>query len=369
MSVSPSKQISLLLEEARESSSSCLLDNKQITKITPFGDASLYGDISLIEIGPSSKKAVLKKIPLAKQNPDDLTTAIGVEIKMQELVTQLVDLGICNHFSPLSEKSVCKKCSYANPNLPKKPTSCLTTVSPFSDSGSMKGFLSKLKKRRGFNDRDISISYFQVFAGLYAMQYFFNASHHDMHIGNVFLTKNEDYMEGAYEMYRIAGQNYYVPSHPFTFQIADFGFARIPKKLEIKSLEEFYKEPAQMQRLSADYTRFASMLWQVSLDVGQDEPRSDYIRKILNICFENYKLGSPIADVIPVLFSEFIDSASPNAKIVKYWDLESSIADKIDPMYKPYLASGKKDTKKIISSQQFADACKELLTDPKIFQF
>jgi hypothetical protein len=67
---------------------------------------------------------------------------------------------------------------------------------------------------------------FQVFAGIYAIQKYFNMSHHDLHPDNILCYEVQ---EGGYWKYIIDSKIYYVPNKGHLFILWDFSFGLIPK--------------------------------------------------------------------------------------------------------------------------------------------
>lgn len=344
----------------------CILRKKSLRNSKRIGDESLYGDISLVEVGSEKAKAVLKKIPIEKGiRPNNTSTALGVELKMLELVTELTDLQITKHFSTLVAQSVCNDCTYSNENLDKGVTKCLALLAPFSDSGTLKGYIQSGKA----SESDYLNIYFQIFSALYVLQTYFNASHHDLHWSNVFLTKNEFYYPGAIEIYTIQGIDYYLPSFPFTAQIADFGFARIPKKLEIKEFKKYYKQDDQENRNGADYVRIVSMLW----ETRKSKP---VLGKLFEKVFTEYKAGSPVASLFPLIFKEY-QYRPRDSFIVRVWNLDQRVPDFREDL-KFFVRREMLSRKSVnilppvppntpMDEVAFSKACGSILNDPQIY--
>lgn len=68
---------------------------------------------------------------------------------------------------------------------------------------------------------------FQILYAIIAIRRYFDILHTDLHTGNILVNKVNP---GGYWVYRIDGQNYYVPNLGYVFLIHDFGFGWIPKK-------------------------------------------------------------------------------------------------------------------------------------------
>lgn len=366
MSARKTKYIKQVLNVGRVTDK-CLLEKKEITGAKSFGNESNSGDISLVQIGEESVPAILKKIPIYnKENPDDTSTYLGAELKMLDLVTEISDLQITRHFSTVITSSICNKCKYSNRKLNDLGDKCLTLISPFADSGTLKDFLLK---NQTISQRDVKNIYFQIFSALYVMQNYFNATHHDLHWSNVFLTKNEYYFPDSYEHYIIQGVDYWLPSFPYVAQVADFGFVRIPGKIEILDLQEYYREPKQSNRNGADFARISGMLWEVKSKLGPET--NVFLEKV----FEQYRAGSPVASLFPKIFSQY-RSLPKNARTFLKWDLDKKVPN-FKSELRPYVRREMLKRSRVemnpsvppntpMDDVTFGEACTTIFQDPEL---
>lgn len=72
-------------------------------------------------------------------------------------------------------------------------------------------------------------AYFQILAGIHAMQDVLDMAHADLHSDNILVAKIP---KGGHWKYIIDGVDYYVPNLGYQFLINDFGHAWIPGKME-----------------------------------------------------------------------------------------------------------------------------------------
>ncbi len=70
---------------------------------------------------------------------------------------------------------------------------------------------------------------FQVVAGLYAMEKFYNASHNDLHYGNVLV---HQVPPGGYWQYKINNKIYNIENMGYLFVLWDFGMTHIKHKIK-----------------------------------------------------------------------------------------------------------------------------------------
>jgi hypothetical protein len=147
------------------------------------------------------------------------------------LANELVKQKICpnfvlSYYSQYSTKCVDKK------------KDCMLYFNEFVNNGTFQDWYSIPRtSKEWFN------ALFQIFAGIYALQKYFNLIHADLHDENVLVQKIP---EGGYWKYRIDGVNYHVPNLGFRFFIADFGYSWIPTHLTLdwyhnQTLKKFKK--------------------------------------------------------------------------------------------------------------------------------
>ena len=155
------------------------------------------------------------------------------------------------------------------------------------------------------------VAFFQIYVGLYALQKYFDFTHHDMHWGNVLVHKTS---KGGYAVYTIDNNTYYIPILGYEFVIWDFGYGRIPEKIELSSLNEanYYKDPLQNPRLICDYARITEAInWtqtehkiQVPLEISKE-----FYLSVIR-CIER---GFTLKQLIPYMYSKSF-SHKPNGE-------------------------------------------------------
>jgi hypothetical protein len=175
-----------------------------------------------------------------------------VEIFVLNLCNVLLQEKICFNL-PLTHKySFCNNCNYNNQII-----NCAMVVTDFFDEGDLQGWL--VKKDR--SPLELFAMFFQVFAGLYALRKYFNVIHNDMHAGNV-LVKKINNPPNSFLRYSIDGQEYFIPNTGYVFIIWDFGYAQIPKFIEIVNYAKLRENDKKLYKSIdvIDYTRITSVI-------------------------------------------------------------------------------------------------------------
>lgn len=198
--------------------------------------------------------------------------------------------------------------------------SCLLVLNEYADEGDLKSWLLK-KKRSGL---EWYTMYFQVFAGLYALQKHFDLLHYDLHWGNVLVhninnfkkfdpSKKDDFI-----LYNINDKYYKIPNTGFLFTLWDYGFARIfSKNLHAKT--SYPRDNLDMNPYSEDYYRISHAIYWYQGGNSPNEPTGKETNReihgvtpdILKNAFykemlKAYKKNTPLEKVIPILFSRFM---------------------------------------------------------------
>ena len=189
----------------------------------------------------------LKQIPMKSTDTiiKSLTDKTGreqevwIEYIILNLCNYLVEQNICPNVPILYNSFLCDNCTYTTNDL-RDGRSCLILANEFAEYGDGNNFF-----KRHFND--FSAKYgphhilvnilFQVYAGLYALQKYYNITHHDLHMGNILFVKQK---HGETFKYIIDGVNYYLPNLGFTVTLWDFGYSMMPGVL-VRG-DDFYRE-------------------------------------------------------------------------------------------------------------------------------
>jgi hypothetical protein len=208
-----------------------------------------------------SHHLALKRIPILDQKTlsysrqpisyEALRYELWAELLFMRLCKILVEQNITPNLPIYINYFFCNSCIYENKVLQRyNGQACAVVINELANEGDLKSW----SKTRRSTAQWIN-AYFQIFCGLYALQKYFNATHHDLHWGNVLVHKIRP---GGYWRYTIDGRTYDVPNMGYLFVLWDFGFARIPDKVEIRTNKRYYREPSQNPRLVADYRRIMS---------------------------------------------------------------------------------------------------------------
>lgn len=259
----------------------------------------------------------VKKIPLSAEDIDyswkplskqALTSELWAELFIMRLCNVLVENKVTPNLPVYANYFVCDSCQYENAALRNKfPAGgpCVILINELANAGDIKTWSETDRD----NDEWIN-AYFQIFSAIYSLQKYFDVSHHDLHWGNVLVHKIPP---GGYWRYTIDGVDYDVPNLGWLFTLWDFGYARIPGKVEIakwKKLKrwnedftvmteyDYYESPTQNPRLLVDYVRIANVpVWRDSS--GENPvPISKELRAFVNNVNVMFEHGAPVQALI-----------------------------------------------------------------------
>jgi hypothetical protein len=198
----------------------------------------------------------------------------------------------------------------------KISNSCVLVVNEYADSGDLNSWLKTKRTVLQW-----MVMFFQVFAGLYALQKYFDITHHDLHWGNVLAIKIK---EGGFLYYKIDDTYYKIPNIGYLFILWDFGYSHIPKKLRAQS-STFYEENDQKPRYAIDYYRILhSIYWNNQENKSTPKEMFEFF-KIGQMLF---KQGAPLKYTFSKLFTLFVDPSVKDSKVYIY---------KIDDDNKPFV--------------------------------
>lgn len=193
--------------------------------------------------------------------------------------------------------------------------SCVLLVTEYADFGDLKSWL---KTKRTV--MEWMVMYFQVFVGLYTLQKYFDITHHDLHWGNVLVTKIKP---GGFLYYKIDENYYQIPNIGYVFMIWDFGYATIPNKLRAQS-SVFYNQKDQNPRYAVDYYRILHAIHWNNQDNKSTPKEMLEFFKIGQLLF---KQGAPLKYTFSKLFTLFMNN-NYNKEVFIY---------KIDDSNKPFV--------------------------------
>jgi hypothetical protein len=249
--------------------------------------------LALKKIPTSSVEYKLSKDPLS---PAALSTELWAEILCMRLCNVLVDNKVTPNLPLYVSYFRCNSCTFVNEKLTKSSGNpCVLLVNELANAGDLKQWSKEPRSTAEWMN-----AYFQIFNALYALQKFFNLTHHDLHWGNVLVHKIPP---GGFYRYRINGETYDVPNLGWLFVLWDFGYARIPGKVEIATRQEYYERPEQNPRLIVDYHRIASApRWRATADDVMI-PTSREVKKFVSSLNKMYLNGA----TLPVVLAAFVD--------------------------------------------------------------
>lgn len=243
-----------------------------------------------------------------RTNRKAYTTGLWAELLVMEICTILIHQEKIPNLPMAFSYMLCNNCQYENPALSlsiPRGTPCLILLNELADGGDIATWM-----KTSHDALEWSTAYFQIFASLYFLQKFFNLTHHDLHWGNVLVHK---VTETGYSAYDIDGKTYYVPNAGYEFVLWDFGYCRIPGKIEIAALADYYNLPEQQPRLLVDYMRIAlAPTWIRDPKVIADSPEYgsvDIPNEISDIFLPRitqlFSKGYTLKRVIPEIWHEF----------------------------------------------------------------
>jgi serine/threonine protein kinase len=138
-------------------------------------------------------------------------------------------------------------------------------------------------------------SYFQILAGIYAMQETLGMAHADLHSDNILVATVK---KGGHWKYTIDGVDYYVPNLGYQFLINDFGHAWIPGKMESWYVREHVKPKGKKQK-NIDPLRIFKLVLEYSV-----APKR--VKDIVDLTVELFKDTSvEIVDIIYTIFGSY----------------------------------------------------------------
>lgn len=285
-----------------------------------FGSPSAFGEAWIGYTFKNGYKIAVKKMPLGVNDMVESYTekqllsgdSAWAEMAAMLFSTLLVMAKVCPNLPVLYKYFWCPKCKFVNKSIRgKKERPCLLVVNELAD-GDLKQYLEK--RPEIWNNQLIDNCVFQIVAGLYALEKFYNMSHNDLHYGNVLV---HEITPGGFWHYKIDGQNYYVPNLGYVFVLWDLGMAHIPGK--IKGRPEFYTLDATPIPSETDIGRICAVMSEVLRmkkfqkyvgkkqnellgEIMRNERRQQPVKEILDKYFRPYRARVKPAD------GEIIDS-------------------------------------------------------------
>lgn len=220
------------------------------------------------------------------------------------ICTELVRWQVCPNFIWTVNWGLCKDHTDNSTGI--------VTVSEVAELGDLKSWCGK----SNWSYAVWKSALFQIFAGIWTMQKYFDLTHRDLHWGNVFVQEIE---EGGVFHYIIEGVDYYVPNFGFLFMIGDFGNVHVPHKI----VNFTYTGQQEEKRYVADYYRIThSIVW--SADAYWGGKVDSAVGGLFTRVREMFNLGVTLDAVIPALFTDYTTVSRKFGKVQGTFDMDSS---------------------------------------------
>lgn len=156
-------------------------------------------------------------------------------------------------------------------------------------------------------EAEVNSMLFQIVAGLYAMNKYYDMRHFDLHWGNV-LVHNLPHSDGVLR-YRIEGQDYFVPTYGRLYVLWDFGRVVVPKKMKAFLHSGMY---ANQKEALADMRQISELI-----DLGLDGAPSTKVDQLSEKNrWDNY------GDVIRDVFSDYLRERSG---VTSSWNMDKKL--------------------------------------------
>lgn len=274
----------------------------------------------------SSQHLAVKRVPIQDSYLMDLFKNPFSKIALKEsLFVELLCLRLCNRL--VEEKItpnlplyvnyfICNNCVFENKELKSLDGSpCIILINELATEGDIKTWSESPRSPAEWYN-----AYFQIFNALYALQKYFNLTHHDLHWGNILVHKVPP---GGFWRYVIDGHTYDVPNLGWLFVLWDFGVATIPGKAENVGYISHYREPYENPRLLADYKKITNIAnWRESDDVVCF-PLPEQVVLFLDGITSMYKNGATLKDVLRIF--KYIYQKKSNNDILAEFSLDKPL--------------------------------------------
>jgi hypothetical protein len=210
-----------------------------------------------------------------------------IELAAVTLINQLVFNNVCPNFILNYYYEIDKKCKRGD-------VACTIQYNEFIEKGMTfeKWAESRHNTAKWFN------AFFQIFAGLYAIERYFDMTHSDLHAKNILVKKVKP---GGYWKYTIESYTYYVPNLGYQFLINDFGFSWIANKLEIPWYHKRHLALTSTERKVYDIEKLRYILEYA------DNRSTKEVYNTFNVVFD-YFINEPenfegVRDILELLYS------------------------------------------------------------------
>lgn len=237
---------------------------------------------------PFSKKALVKQ-PY-------------IEIISSLLTNELVLQKICPHFNLNYNYLILDNCNEKTRVSTKKY--CTLQFNEYINNGTFADWISKRRSVEMLTN-----AFFQILAGLYAINFHYNMIHNDFHGENILIHKVKP---GGYWIYIINKQRYYVPNLGYVFVISDFGYSLIPDIM----YPDWYVKKQNSNIILKDYcdiklTNITIKTWDlrklIRLTVKKSNKNILFKQVFLTYFEKLIKGGLPQNDIIKFIYGSTID--------------------------------------------------------------
>jgi serine/threonine protein kinase len=268
-----------------------------------IGEESLYGEAWQATSVDGKQKFAIKMVPLSRQDLDGFSRknllsgkSVWREITAYILGSILITAGVCQNLPLFYKYFSCARCQFTNTNIKDirrakdMSSKCVLILNELAD-GNLENWLMERPRSK----LDIQNAIFQIAAGLYAIQKYFDMTHNDLHTGNVLVHKIK---KGGYWMYKINGKCFAIPNLGQIFVLWDFGMAHIPGK--IRGFDDFRINDSKPSGREADIGRITRHIGEIlkgqSLEIISKIKKKDDLEHIFSSFFESYRISSHEAD-------------------------------------------------------------------------
>ncbi|KAJ3352333.1 hypothetical protein GGF32_003821 [Allomyces javanicus] len=250
------------------------------------------------------------------------------ELFVTIVASEMVKLNVCPNLPLLYGWGVCNRCTYNNKELQvrRTPKSCLVLANEIAH-GDLRDWV-----KTSHTFREWKVMFFQVFAGLFAMQKYYGMTHNDCHWGNVLQHRIQ--RRGSF-VFTIEGETYTVPNLGCLFVLWDFGYSQIPGVITGMAVDR--RLPAKAR----DYYRISGVPSWIDEAVrgGKQLARAPRaIHRFSNALADHGRAGQPLIHVMKTMFTEFKRRPLPRETVIGYYDMDQTIPN-INPMFRRYIAN------------------------------
>ena len=262
-----------------------------------------------------SAVVALKKYPIRdgaekyandRMSPQAMHFDTWAELAVMKMCRELVFGRICPNLPVYMYYSVCESCRFENVRLKKKQNfQCINMISEFAVLGDFKKWTQKPRGSKYWWN-----AYFQIYAGLHALQLKFNVTHNDLHPHNVLV---HSIPRGNYWRYVIGDSTYDVPNLGYLFVLWDFGYV----ESDVIQIDKWKGIKKSRSRLVNDYWNIAAAAGTAASDFHVTVPL-DILSTFQKDVNDASRAGKKIEDLIRDLWGNMYPSSNDHEIIEVY---------------------------------------------------